>query len=113
MTEKIVVMGTGYVGLPLSIEFVRAGFEVTGIDTDGAKVEKLMRGESYIGDVPSDWLKEAVSAGASVNGAPPVTIVNSPAPAPSRLVAVTCRSSVPRFWICTELTEVESTTTLP
>jgi UDP-N-acetyl-D-glucosamine dehydrogenase len=61
---RLGIIGLGYVGLPLSIEFVRAGFEVTGIDTDGAKVEKLMRGESYIGDVPSDWLKEAVSAGA-------------------------------------------------
>lgn len=57
------VIGLGYVGLPLAIEFARAGFRVTGIDTDEAKVAKLMAGESYIQDVPSEWIKEAVDAG--------------------------------------------------
>lgn len=45
---NIGVIGLGYVGLPLIIEFVKAGFRVTGFDIDGQKVEVLNRGGSYI-----------------------------------------------------------------
>jgi UDP-N-acetyl-D-glucosamine dehydrogenase len=45
---QIGVIGLGYVGLPLAIEFVRAGFQVTGIDVDQEKVKKLNRGESIV-----------------------------------------------------------------
>jgi UDP-N-acetyl-D-glucosamine dehydrogenase len=61
---KLGVIGLGYVGLPLAMEFSRAGFQVTGIDTDAGKVRALSEGESYIKDVPSEWVKEAVRAGA-------------------------------------------------
>jgi UDP-N-acetyl-D-glucosamine dehydrogenase len=57
------VIGLGYVGLPLSMEFVRAGFRVTGIDKDAEKVRKLMAGESYIQDVPDKWVEDALGAG--------------------------------------------------
>ncbi len=60
---RLGVIGLGYVGLPLSMEFARAGFNVVGIDTDGEKVRRLMAGESYIADVPSEWVREAVDAG--------------------------------------------------
>ncbi|MBN2564687.1 MAG: nucleotide sugar dehydrogenase, partial [Candidatus Eisenbacteria bacterium] len=50
-------------GLPLSIEFARSGFSVTGIDTDPEKVRLLREGRSYIQDVPDEWLQEAQEAG--------------------------------------------------
>jgi UDP-N-acetyl-D-glucosamine dehydrogenase len=50
------VIGLGYVGLPLAVEFARAGFAVTGIDRDPKKVECLRRGESYIEDVESRFV---------------------------------------------------------
>jgi UDP-N-acetyl-D-glucosamine dehydrogenase len=61
---KLGVIGLGYVGLPLSMEFARAGFRVTGIDTDEGKVRMLSEGTSYIQDVPSEWVREAVRSGA-------------------------------------------------
>ncbi len=56
-------MGLGYVGLPLAVEFGKAGFPVTGIDVDPKKVERIARGESYIEDVPGDEVAELVRAG--------------------------------------------------
>ena len=50
-TARAGVIGLGYVGLPLAVEFARAGLHVTGIDLDTRKVEALERGESYILDV--------------------------------------------------------------
>ena len=49
----VAVIGLGYVGLPLVELFANAGFGVLGLDVDGSKVEKLNRGESYIGHVDS------------------------------------------------------------
>jgi UDP-N-acetyl-D-glucosamine dehydrogenase len=60
---RLAVIGLGYVGLPLSIEFAKAGFRVIGIDTDEEKVASLMGGESYIQDVPSESVREALAAG--------------------------------------------------
>ena len=57
------VIGLGYVGLPLAIEFTRAGHEVTGFDVDQERVQQLAGGASYIEDVPSAAVSEAVSAG--------------------------------------------------
>jgi len=60
---KLGVIGLGYVGLPLCVEFARAGYRVTGIDKDARKVEKLNAGESYIQDVPTESLREIMKAG--------------------------------------------------
>ncbi len=60
---RIAVMGLGYVGLPLAIAFVEAGFPVLGLEKDPEKVEKLNRGESYVDDIPSPRLKEASAKG--------------------------------------------------
>ena len=57
---QIGVIGLGYVGLPLAMEFVRAGFHVTGIDVDQEKVKKLNRGENYIQDIKDEPVKNAV-----------------------------------------------------
>jgi UDP-N-acetyl-D-glucosamine dehydrogenase len=52
-SARIVVVGIGYVGLPLVVEFGRAGYRVTGLDRDPEKVRLLNGGESYIGDISS------------------------------------------------------------
>jgi UDP-N-acetyl-D-glucosamine dehydrogenase len=57
------VIGLGYVGLPLAVEFARAGFQVTGFDVDREKVDQVNAGRSYIGDVPSAALAPLVEAG--------------------------------------------------
>src|SRR3990172_12736464 len=62
-TARVGILGLGYVGLPLAAEFARSGFEVTGIDPDPAKVEKLRAGESYIDDVSSSELAPLVKQG--------------------------------------------------
>ena len=58
---QIGVIGLGYVGLPLAMEFVRAGFHVTGIDVDQEKVKKLNRGENYVQDVEDISVTNAVA----------------------------------------------------
>ncbi len=60
---KLGVIGLGYVGLPLAVEFARAGFGVIGFDVDERKVAELMSGRSYIPDVPSEHLAEVVKNG--------------------------------------------------
>ncbi len=62
-SARVVVMGIGYVGLPLVAEFARAGFRVTGFDKDERKVLALNAGESYIQDVPSGDLLPHVREG--------------------------------------------------
>jgi UDP-N-acetyl-D-glucosamine dehydrogenase len=54
---QVGVVGLGYVGLPLVVEFAEAGFVVTGIDLDQRKVDMINRGESYIQDIPTETLK--------------------------------------------------------
>jgi UDP-N-acetyl-D-glucosamine dehydrogenase len=60
---RLGVIGLGYVGLPLAIEFARAGFHVVGFDVDQSKVEALNSGKSYIPDVPAAHVAEAVNDG--------------------------------------------------
>jgi len=57
------VIGLGYVGLPLSVEFANKGFQATGFEVDEAKAATINRGESYIGDVRASLVKELVGAG--------------------------------------------------
>src|SRR5690348_5379851 len=61
--SRVVVIGIGYVGLPLVVEFANAGFKVTGYDKDPRKVTLLGRGQSYIEDIPSDVLQPLVKSG--------------------------------------------------
>ena len=62
-TARIAVIGCGYVGLPLSLAFAKAGYQVLGIDSDPDRVVRLRRGDSYIHDVPSDALRAEVERG--------------------------------------------------
>jgi UDP-N-acetyl-D-glucosamine dehydrogenase len=54
------VIGIGYVGLPLAVEFAHAGFRVWGIDLDERRVKQINAGRSYIEDIPSGVLKPLV-----------------------------------------------------
>ncbi len=57
------VVGLGYVGLPLAVEFARAGFHTTGIDLDARKVDAINAGRSYIGDVAGEDVARLVAEG--------------------------------------------------
>jgi UDP-N-acetyl-D-glucosamine dehydrogenase len=57
-TALVGIIGLGYVGLPLARTFSARGFRVLGFDTDPNKVEKLRRGESYIGHIPAATVRE-------------------------------------------------------
>lgn len=61
-SAHIGVIGLGYVGLPLLVEFATAGFHATGFEVDGTKVKLINRGESYIPDVPSAQITAALAA---------------------------------------------------
>ena len=66
ITERsahVSVVGLGYVGLPLAIEFARAGYRVTGLDTDADKVTGINAGRSHVQDVSSAALRQVVESG--------------------------------------------------
>jgi UDP-N-acetyl-D-glucosamine dehydrogenase len=60
---KIAVVGLGYVGLPLSLQFARVDVKVLGLDVDQRKTEALNAGKSYIEHIESSEIAEAVNAG--------------------------------------------------
>jgi UDP-N-acetyl-D-glucosamine dehydrogenase len=63
MTADIAIVGAGYVGLPLAVEFARAGRTAVCIEADPRKVEAIEQGESYVEDVPSADLARLVDDG--------------------------------------------------
>ena len=62
-TARVGVIGLGYVGLPLAVEFATEGFDVTGFDVDAWKVDEINAGRSYILDVSAEAVKRCVDAG--------------------------------------------------
>lgn len=62
-TARVGVLGLGYVGLPLAVEFAKAGFDVIGIDVQQSKVEQFNAGQSYIKDVPDSTFAPLVHSG--------------------------------------------------
>jgi UDP-N-acetyl-D-glucosamine dehydrogenase len=60
---RIAIIGQGYVGLPLAVEFARAGFTVVGIDNDLDRVAALSLGQSYTPDVTGEDLRPLLDAG--------------------------------------------------
>jgi UDP-N-acetyl-D-glucosamine dehydrogenase len=62
-TARVGVLGLGYVGLPLAVEFARAGFDVTGIDVQKSKVDQFNGGHSYIKDVKDSVFEPLVRSG--------------------------------------------------
>ncbi len=63
MSADVAIVGAGYVGMPLARVFAEAGKRVVLVDVDNAVVDGINRGESHIGDVPSEALKPLVDAG--------------------------------------------------
>ena len=76
---NVVVVGAGYVGLPLSVEVAKAGFSTVAYDKSEAKVRAFNKGESYIGDVPSTTLAPLVTAGKLTASADPDVLTSADA----------------------------------
>src|SRR5579885_850774 len=62
-TARVGIVGLGYVGLPLAVEFAKAGFGVTGIDLSEPKTRAVNAGDSYVGDIASATLAPLVEGG--------------------------------------------------
>jgi UDP-N-acetyl-D-glucosamine dehydrogenase len=60
---RVGVIGLGYVGLPLAVEFAKAGLDVTGFDVDQAKVDLINQGTTYIPDAEARELQAYVTLG--------------------------------------------------
>ena len=60
---KIAIVGLGYVGLPLSLQFARSGATVLGLDVDQAKVDAITQGRSYIKHIESAAIAALVKSG--------------------------------------------------
>ncbi len=63
LTTQVAIVGLGYVGLPLSLQFARSGVRVLGLDIDPAKVDALGKGQSYIKHISAEAVAEVVQAG--------------------------------------------------
>jgi UDP-N-acetyl-D-glucosamine dehydrogenase len=61
-TAVVGIIGLGYVGLPLALEFAKKGIKTIGFDTDGNKIPLLMNGESYIKHIPSEKINQVVKS---------------------------------------------------
>jgi UDP-N-acetyl-D-glucosamine dehydrogenase len=61
--KKVVIVGLGYVGLPLAVRAVEAGHDVLGVDVDPIKVSSLLGGSTYIEDVSDARLQDALATG--------------------------------------------------
>jgi UDP-N-acetyl-D-glucosamine dehydrogenase len=57
------IVGLGYVGLPLAVEFAKAGYKTIGFDVQAQKVDSVNAGNNYIGDIVGDTLKHVVESG--------------------------------------------------
>ena len=60
---KVVIVGQGYVGLPISMRAVEVGHDVVGLEVDESRAKRLAAGESYVEDVSSDELRRALESG--------------------------------------------------
>jgi UDP-N-acetyl-D-glucosamine dehydrogenase len=63
MAGTVVVLGQGYVGLPVAVRAAEVGFDVVGFDVDAAKVKQLAAGTSHVEDIPDDRLEAALASG--------------------------------------------------
>lgn len=61
--QTIAIVGLGYVGLPLSLQFARSGVRVIGLDVDQAKIDAIAAGRSYIHHIPAADIARAVGEG--------------------------------------------------
>ncbi len=68
-TARVGILGLGYVGLPLAMDFCRKGFRVRGFEVSRERLRELARGRSYVGDVPSEELARCRKTGLFSAGA--------------------------------------------
>src|SRR4051812_2312103 len=61
--EKLVLIGQGYVGLPLAMRAAEVGYHVIGLDVDAGRVKRLSAGESFVEDVSAHRLRAALESG--------------------------------------------------
>ena len=62
-TTKVVVIGQGYVGLPLAVRAAEQGYDVVGYDLDRVRISQLNEGHSFIEDIPDRRLQEVLATG--------------------------------------------------
>jgi UDP-N-acetyl-D-mannosaminuronic acid dehydrogenase/UDP-N-acetyl-D-glucosamine dehydrogenase len=86
-SQRVVVVGQGYVGLPVSVRAVEVGFDVVGFDVDDDRVARLRRGESFIDDVGDEELAATLATGRYLPSSDPadlggfdVAVVSVPTP---------------------------------
>jgi UDP-N-acetyl-D-mannosaminuronate dehydrogenase len=77
-SARIGIIGLGYVGLPLAIEFVKAGFSVTGFDIDPEKIKLLKKGKSYIKHIDISILtnNQSPNTNHQINSTNPMNSIN-------------------------------------
>ena len=71
MTTTLVVVGLGYVGLPMALRAAESGLKVYGLDTNATTVDRLNAGHSHIDDVSDDDLSRGLAAGFEATPDPP------------------------------------------
>lgn len=70
MSQRVVVIGQGYVGLPLALRATEVGYEVVGFELNEAVAQNLMAGRSHIDDVSDQQVVEAIAQGYSATSTP-------------------------------------------
>ncbi|CAH0220343.1 nucleotide sugar dehydrogenase [Microbacterium sp. Bi121] len=63
MSVKVVIVGQGYVGLPVAMRAVEADYDVVGVDLDARRIDRLHAGDSYVDDVAQETLRAALASG--------------------------------------------------
>jgi UDP-N-acetyl-D-glucosamine dehydrogenase len=63
LAKRVLIVGQGYVGLPIAMRAVDVGYEVVGLDKDGRRVARLQQGDSFVEDVPGARLTAALGSG--------------------------------------------------
>src|SRR3989454_2023224 len=76
---RLTIIGQGYVGLPLAVEFAKAGFSVVGLDTDPDRIAALATGRSHVPDVGSEELQALLRTGRYEATAEPAVLAESDA----------------------------------
>jgi nucleotide sugar dehydrogenase len=101
--KRLVVIGQGYVGLPLAMLAVEAGYHVTGIDLDISRIDSLRRGASFVDDVDDSQLRAALETGRYGPSADyadaadfSVAVITVPTPLRDRSPDLTCIISAAR-----------------
>ena len=119
--QKVAIIGQGYVGLPLAMLAVEAGYEVVGVDLDRSRIDRLRRGESYVDDVDDTQLRAALDCGRYIASADyadaarfVVGVITVPTPlrnrSPDLSFVTSAARELARYVTCGSAVVLESTT---